>query len=193
MEKRCSKCGAIKLLTEFYRNRAKPDGHQDQCKVCFAETTKASRERHIEKRREVARKTAQDYRARIGETAKQRSREWYKTKGKDWHRAYQEAHAEQTQSAKKRYRVTHRETERAAVNRYRARLQGLREHHTQDEWEQLREKYNHRCLACGDECPLTRDHVIPIVKGGIDTIDNIQPLCKPCNSRKGLQTTDYRR
>lgn len=56
--------------------------------------------------------------------------------------------------------------------------------------------YGNCCLACRvretyDE-PLARDHIIPRSKGGLDSIHNIQPLCRSCNSRKGTTTVDYR-
>ena len=34
MNKRCSKCGVSKNLTEFYKRKASRDGHSPQCKVC---------------------------------------------------------------------------------------------------------------------------------------------------------------
>jgi 5-methylcytosine-specific restriction endonuclease McrA len=40
---------------------------------------------------------------------------------------------------------------------------------------------------------LTRDHIIPLgLPGASDSIDNIQPLCGPCNARKGRSVKDYR-
>lgn len=39
--------------------------------------------------------------------------------------------------------------------------------------------------ASGDEVLMTKDHIIPLAKGGSNTLDNIQILCYPCNIRKG--------
>jgi hypothetical protein len=55
---------------------------------------------------------------------------------------------------------------------------------TRDEWLAVCEKYNNKCAICHQELPLTMDHIIPLSKGGTHTINNIQPLCKSCNSRK---------
>lgn len=46
----------------------------------------------------------------------------------------------------------------------------------------------HLCMYCGDEFPdgqLTRDHVIPLSRGGRDSWSNVVAACKGCNARKG--------
>ena len=47
------------------------------------------------------------------------------------------------------------------------------------------------CLYCGREYPrqqLTRDHVLPLSRGGRDTWENVVAACFHCNSRKGGRT-----
>ena len=47
------------------------------------------------------------------------------------------------------------------------------------------------CLYCGHEFPrphLTRDHVVPLSKGGRDQWENVVSACFHCNSRKGGRT-----
>lgn len=63
---------------------------------------------------------------------------------------------------------------------------------TRQEWLDLCARYNHKCLACGASEALTADHIVPLSKGGSNTIDNIQPLCWTCNNRKITRTADYR-
>lgn len=75
------------------------------------------------------------------------------------------------------------------------RLRGNGGTHTLDEWIALKAFYNHKCLACGRSeavIELTKDHVIPIVAGGTNSIENLQPLCRSCNSSKKTKTIDYR-
>lgn len=49
-----------------------------------------------------------------------------------------------------------------------------------------------KCLKCGSEKRLSIDHIIPISKGGLNELDNLQCLCVRCNSKKRDKTIDYR-
>lgn len=79
-----------------------------------------------------------------------------------------------------------------ATRAYRVRRLNCKGSHTQAEWLALCEAAGHRCLCCGKKRKLTRDHVVPLSQGGTDDIDNIQPLCGPCNSSKNAKVIDYR-
>jgi uncharacterized protein YdaU (DUF1376 family) len=71
--------------------------------------------------------------------------------------------------------------------------------HTQEEWIAIGDVCDHRCVRCGIHetelhgSALCKDHIVPIYQGGSDSIENIQPMCRNCNSSKGPDCTDHRR
>lgn len=73
-----------------------------------------------------------------------------------------------------------------------ARLKNAGGSHTKQEWKTLLAQYNWTCPCCiKSDVKLTKDHIIPVMKGGSDNIENIQPLCQSCNSKKMLKVIKY--
>lgn len=52
---------------------------------------------------------------------------------------------------------------------------------------QVFERDAYRCVACGGHVDLTCDHIHPESKGGPTTFENLQTMCRSCNSRKGAR------
>ena len=81
---------------------------------------------------------------------------------------------------------------RAGAKRRRAAKAGVDVTLTEAEWLGVLDRYGHRCLRCGATERLSIDHVVPISKGGAHSVENVQPLCIPCNSSKHTKIIDYR-
>jgi 5-methylcytosine-specific restriction endonuclease McrA len=81
------------------------------------------------------------------------------------------------------------------AHRRRARLLSAGGSFTTQEWLTMLSRHPvcPRCNRRWEDIPLpprrknavTRDHVLAISKGGRNSIENIQPLCYSCNSKKG--------
>lgn len=58
-----------------------------------------------------------------------------------------------------------------------------------EQWTELRaEVYardGERCQYCGDTDDLTCDHIVPLVRGGTNELENLTIACRRCNSSKG--------
>lgn len=60
--------------------------------------------------------------------------------------------------------------------------------HTENQWRRLLQFHDSRCVMCG-AVATSKDHIVPLSRGGSDSIRNIQPACKRCNSAKGNRSS----
>lgn len=200
--KQCSTCGEMKPLSEFHKSKKERDGHRSRCKDCrkIKEPYSAVKE-YQDKYRETNRTRIQTYFHSYNAKRASRQAEYYtswKEANKETWEAYQKEYYQQNADKKRKYASQYAkdnpEVARSTWHRRRGRKLG-RGVFTRQEWEALKVKYNYTCLCCGKREPeikLTPDHVIPLSRGGMNTIDNIQPLCRRCNNIKSARIKDYR-
>ena len=98
------------------------------------------------------------------------------------------------------------ETQRAADHRrWVAIASRPRAHGKTIRWQEVAQRDGMKCAACGVETDPrdvwvnatgrkcfgrnypTVDHIVAVKNGGTDTFDNVQLLCKHCNSKKGVR------
>jgi 5-methylcytosine-specific restriction endonuclease McrA len=95
-----------------------------------------------------------------------------------------------------------REARCFAARKRKSHKLGCVVHFSQQEWRALKRQYGFRCVGCWKTeielkalgRILAPDHIIPLSKGGLDDITNIQPLCHGtggCNNRKGAKYRDF--
>lgn len=107
----------------------------------------------------------------------------------------EEPSKEQMRAYRRKYYENNRELcyQRAFIQK--AKRREIEPGHTFEQWIELLKQHDNRCFYCKVKMTKkdgarqrTRDHIVPLSKGGTDSIDNIVPACKSCNSSKGTKT-----
>jgi 5-methylcytosine-specific restriction endonuclease McrA len=218
--KRCSICGIEKQPDEFYRRKSSKDGLDYRCKACTLAQNAHYAAEHVEQIRRYKTQWAREHpldaeqKARKAETwqvyyqenherllllAQSEKYKPYRQsyRQRDYVKARANAHFRLTRKTDD-FRLRRREKRRGSISerlikqRRRAVVEANGGSCTLVQWRDLLVLASGKCLACGNEKPLTCDHIIPVALGGSGNLDNLQPLCLSCNSSKQTKIVDYR-
>jgi hypothetical protein len=167
----CCRCNEVRLLSDFTKGGMRADGTQAWCKPCCRAYKRA---RYAANRsKEVARVIESTKRHRDQHNARQR--------------AYNARNSTAIAARTKRIRAENPERfsvydhNHMVLRRRGGRGAGI----TPGQWVAMVAKYKGRCHHCGCKPKkLTKDHLVPLSRGGIHDASNIVPSCATCNARK---------
>ena len=195
---RCKKCLNAQKRAERISN---PQKYKDTARKYveanrehIRDLKRKHQEQNPEKYDAALRKYREAHREEINEKARER-RQQDLEHSREIGRKSREKHAEERNAYQRKYSKANPNKRTSYTNNRRAKKLKAEGSHAEEEWQELKAFYGNRCLRCGKQEPeikLTRDHVIPLTQGGTDGIDNIQPLCARCNSKKNHKHIDYR-
>lgn len=189
--KPCKRCGS----SDWYS-----DG---KCKKCKREAVRQWAKNNPERKAEYKRRWAKENPKKKDQWAKnnpeknaEKTRRWRMRNPEQdaaISRRWKTNNPERAAATKRQWQMDNRDKRAAVASRRRTQKTKAGGSYTAAEWKSLVEHYAGKCLCCGrNDVKLTADHVIPVAKGGSSNIDNIQPLCQSCNSRKKDKAIDYR-
>ena len=192
----CVKCGSSE------RFKPKPGRRVGQCKVCHArycalnrEAIKEQKAGHYAENREMGIAKAAKWHSENRERSIASKARWY-IKNQERIKAerveYRLENLEAVRASNIKYKKENPAKANALSAKRRARKRNAKGSISAKEWVALVEYYGGLCLKCG-AAEATMDHIIPLSCGGDHSIDNVQPLCRKCNSTKGTKTVDYRK
>ena len=115
--KKCSKCGEVKSLGEFNKDKNKKDGLRSQCKACtkaYSEDNKEKKKEYRDRNKQRAKEYSALYRKNNKENLLEKKREYYH-KNKEKINEYNEKNKSIINKRKKAYR----ENNRDKINKYK--------------------------------------------------------------------------
>lgn len=205
-EARCKACkSAYYYANRDHHNEVSKRNYRasyDQYRATAARWTKENPERAKQWKKEHYQHNKAEIEAKkraFAEEHPDRVRAWRRKEYyKNWHRyaayrpLWRAKNPEKAHESVRRWERKNPIANRIKVHRRRIRTQQGGPSCTPAQWAAMCAWFGNVCLCCNAAAPLTMDHVIPVVKDGTNGIENMQPLCRSCNSKKGVQIIDYR-
>jgi len=168
--KTCRICGESHDLSFYYKDRANKDGHRNECKNC---SKKKGRKYYLANRERCKAETKRRYRENR-EAAIEYAKQWRQKnpdKCREYHKRYAEKYAE-----KEKVRASNKQAKRNALKKKNGVFKVR--------YKDLAKIYAMPCTYCGQRGNIHADHVVPIARGGVHGVGNLQPLCESCNTSK---------
>lgn len=190
-----------KEICKRYRdnNKEKAREYRKHRRMENPEKYKKEYKKYYLKNRERILKSQKEYRDQYPERIREAQRKHYEINKESilkYHREFRKKYPERHKEHVRKWDEKNKERRKVITMNRIARIKNSKGQFTNEQWRDLKDQCGHTCLKCGAKEPgvrLSIDHVIPISKGGSNSIVNIQPLCLPCNQSKNIKTTDYRK
>lgn len=196
--KRCSKCGELKPLAEFSRDKSKKCGYKSACKLCGKTPKRAAyMKQYRADNAEYFREKHTEFRERNREKLRIKRREYY-----DLQKAhdYTERNREHLLAYSRAYRATEKGKAVRSLHRARRRA-GISSGDLTITLRGVFDRDTGRCRLCGGLCDYddfilrdgvtivgegypSIDHITPLSRGGTHTWDNVQLAHMHCNRVK---------
>lgn len=191
-KKYCGICQTIKSVSEFYRCSCRKDGLQTKCKACsnmqshthylnhtqeYIDRTTAYSRSHPEIRRKVHQK--------------RQHREDVRAYHREWIYLFRQRNPEYYRELDRKRSGTPARLNGWRTKEYRRRAVTQLQPLSETAFANRVAFYGSQCAYCHvalqpDE--ITRDHRIPLARGGTNLPANLVPACRHCNSSKGGKT-----
>ena len=199
LEKQCIVCKQLLPPSAFKKNIANQDNLHDTCNTCRINNEKtkqrAYRKQYYKKYPEKKKEEKKKYKKQHQEAFKEYSKNYYYSHIDEIKKSRQ-LQAQELKEYRRQYKQKNRDIIKQQKQQYRARKHNAPGSFTESQFAQIKALFNYTCPMCKKSEPeitLTRDHVIPLKKHGTNYIENIQPLCAACNSKKGTAHIDFRK
>lgn len=164
--KTCKHCGQVLELQHFYKHAYNKDRLMNVCKACHNK-----RCRLIEQRTKDRRKAYRDkYYQANPEKYRQRSRN------------YRAANPEKVRQGYENWRKADPLRDKIRHHRRRALKQKVLSFKVTA--KEMRNIKSQPCIYCGSREKICIDHIVPLSRGGNNSIGNYAPACLKCNSSK---------
>ena len=192
MDRKCTKCGIIKDVEEFYKDSYKIDNLYSSCKKCVKSYQDKNKEYIKEYRiayRSKNKENAKDYNKRYNIINRDKNIAYcieYRLKNKEKIENYRIENRERAKEYFKEYRKTEKgkQVNRQATRKRRALKKEMNENFTIDDERYTYSLFRGKCFNCCTEESLTIDHLNSLSKGYCLTRTNAIVLCQSCNSKK---------